>query len=58
MTRKDYVLLAKAMHDASLVRGIGPATMSVIVSILCDALKSTNPSFNAGKFIDACKGLT
>lgn len=65
MTRKDYVLLAKAITDTrhriakdqsvriedcpAMQRGVRRATAHI-----CDALAADNPRFDAGQFLSAC----
>ena len=61
MTRKDYILIAKAFRqaqednygDSSANAGIEYAS-----DLLADALAKENPRFDKDKFIKACVGIT
>ncbi len=58
MTRKDYVLLAKALRDAEPVRATIGSPERVAWFAACasvsDALMRENPRFNSARFMDAC----
>lgn len=50
MTRKDFVLIACAVWESRL----DDAAKLVIASDLTDSLATTNPRFEAVRFIRAC----
>jgi hypothetical protein len=59
MTRKDYVLIARAIHDrcahckdAGIQAGILDAADAI-----ADALEKDNPRFDRHRFLRACLGL-
>jgi hypothetical protein len=57
MTKKDYMLIAKAINTAlhsCKYKITGPRTIDNVVSCLIFELRSTNPKFNANKFREAC----
>ena len=55
MTKKDYELIAnwiKPNYEA--VGNDTKIVLQVIIGRLCSTLKSDNPHFNRGKFLEAC----
>lgn len=60
MTRKDYILIAKAIRDASEeTRAVfGPDAHEVgtrkVADYIADALAQDNPRFDAQRFLTAC----
>ncbi len=66
MTRKDYILIAQAIHEGFQVAATGlpsgvnqtPTILATIhhdvVCALANALVSTNPRFNQERFRSAC----
>lgn len=65
MTRKDYVLIAKAISDALDTLDDAPnavelmedaqASISILIDQLAKALATDNPRFDADRFRLACK---
>lgn len=60
MTRKDYVLLAKAMHD-NKPDGYGQYIGRITqwrkdCAAVGDALAQDNGAFDRARFIDVCEG--
>lgn len=53
MTRKDYILIAKAIKDASSAPGFA-ARNSFVTHALADALAKDNPRFDRDRFMKAC----
>jgi hypothetical protein len=60
MTKKDYVLIARALYEARFeLRDANPC-QTVIINDLASALERDNPRFDRQRFIDAAsygKGL-
>lgn len=57
MTRKDYELVAKAIH-AELTQGnLDLATYADISTAIASALAKDNPAFLRGTFLNACGWL-
>ena len=59
MTRKDYVLISKAIESAPITDKKGDmlsveAMRHDITRALAKAISAENPNFNAQKFIQAC----
>jgi len=52
MTRKDFELIAGAVRSARIDDG----ARLVVASELAGALATSNPRFEAGRFIRACMG--
>lgn len=61
MTRKDFVLIAQAVHEIVLDRPTSPtAALEYVAISLADALETTNPAFDRKRFLEAAlegKGL-
>ncbi len=61
MTRKDFKLIAATLKDcrADVALASDPtremAVTDLVIARFARALKSTNPRFNADRFIEACK---
>jgi hypothetical protein len=58
MTRKDFVLIARAVADARNV-SVDPQHLGAVDTValeLADALRSTNPNFDRERFLRACRG--
>ena len=56
MTRKDFELIAATLNRAYLAtRGEEQGIVLAIVADFADKLRSTNPQFDAGRFVYACK---
>jgi hypothetical protein len=49
MTRRDFELIARAVRSAAVVGRVG-----FVARPLADALASTNPRFDRGRFLEAC----
>ena len=59
MTRKDYVLLSKALADAYEEASADWPTMegvALATSEIADALKAANPRFERKRFLDDALG--
>ena len=63
MTRKDYILIANALHAArAKIRQCEPEEsiadlcdgVSYAIDYITDALQSDNPQFDRAKFLEAC----
>ena len=56
MTRKDYILLAKAIKDATTLDEYGDEIVHKgdLIDDLCGELKQDNMEFNKDRFINAC----
>ena len=57
MTKKDYILIAAALKQA---RAEFPtmkqnAAHDYVASVMCKALCTTNPRFDSGRFLAACR---
>lgn len=50
MTKKDYVLIAKAFNECY---AFGHPTLPVFLQILCVAFEEDNPRFSREKFMQA-----
>jgi hypothetical protein len=59
MTRKNFTLIARTMLASRppLDNVDGRRAWADTVDALTDALRSTNPAFNAERFADACNGI-
>lgn len=58
MTRKDFQLIAAALNRVyldSIPSHAAFATACHAISLMADALATTNPRFNRERFILACK---
>lgn len=53
MSRKDFELIASTIHDMD---DINETIRQHIAETFAHRLASTNPNFNASRFIDACMG--
>lgn len=55
MSRKDYILIAAALHTVQLhiTPGTARATFNNAVNKLADALATDNPRFNRERFLTA-----
>lgn len=51
MTRKDYNLIANAVHDS----GLAEVDRIEVGLSLAEALAQTNPRFDAARFVIACR---
>ena len=63
MTRKDFQLIAETVRnlpsfDVISLDNADCVRFSVLVSRLAEALRTTNPRFDAERFINACNGRT
>ena len=55
MTRKDYELIAKALHNTPIATGVdGLLTWGKTCEEMARALGKENPRFNTVTFLDAC----
>jgi hypothetical protein len=54
MTKKDYVLIAKAIKDAQEFYPHGDSRSYSIACYLSDALETDNPAFDRSRFLEAC----
>ena len=54
MTRKDYQLIARTIHDLVLDEEIAPDVGRLVARRLAEDLKTTNPRFDGGRFREAC----
>ena len=54
MTKKDYVLIAKAVSDMFLGHKDWVRNLEQVSNKLADALQAQNPLFNREKFLTAC----
>ena len=57
MTRKHYIMLAKAIKDATTYDAYGDVIVHKedLIQELCYELKKDNSLFNKDRFIDACE---
>ena len=53
MTRKDYVVIAKAIKESSECDNT-EELLSVLLTELCRSFKNDNELFNETKFLKAC----
>ena len=54
MTRKDFILIAQALNASKPVKA--NKVWEATVQNMANALADTNPAFDRGCFIAACKG--
>jgi len=56
MTKKDYILIARALNDAKPFPDKGGAYSAWKMSVTCirEALESENSHFDRSKFLAAC----
>ena len=56
MTRKDFELIAETIRNLSVTTDplLADAIRSTVADQFADALASTNPRFDRGRFIRAC----
>ncbi len=62
MTRKDFEMIAATLKEVradfathKLHRAPGELAVDVVIARFAQALKSTNPQFNAERFVAACR---
>lgn len=59
MTRKDYQLIAKAVHltrrSEAVVDDQSSWSLGLLVIVLADLLEQDNPRFDRARFITACE---
>ena len=55
MTRKDYIMIAKIIHNRTLLDNKNRLNKHELVQDLCVELKLDNELFNTYKFIKACE---
>lgn len=57
MTRKDYILIAAAIHDAFECYDASPNLREGLIQKLAEALKMDNLNFDGPRFYLACRGI-
>ena len=55
MTRKDYIMIARLIHNRTLLDNKNRLNKQDLVQDLCVELKLDNELFNTYKFIKACE---
>lgn len=57
MTKTHFQFLAQALQKAIIVNNMGEESADHLVKTFSDALKQTNPAFNAALFTQVAKGI-
>lgn len=55
MTRKDYIALAEALHEAHEESGLSTG-WALTVDKIANVLAADNPRFDRERFVRACQG--
>lgn len=53
MSKRDYIVIARALNDARAVEGTDDATLRVAAELIAAALKVDNERFSRFKFLQA-----
>ena len=55
MTKKYYIMLARLIHNRTLLHNKNRLNKHDLIQDLCVELKKDNPLFNKDRFINACE---